>query len=77
MKSDFDEIDENEAEATELSYEEEFIVLDEPGGFMTVKDLKDALEDLPDDMEVTRVEDGCSISYVHDWWIEDDELVLG
>lgn len=44
---------------------------------MTVKDLKEILEDLPDDMEVKLVEEGYTFSYVCDWWTEDGELILG
>lgn len=44
---------------------------------MTVKDLKEILEDLPDDAEIKYATGMGETLYVDDWWMEDGKLILG
>ncbi len=43
---------------------------------MTVKELREALTGLPDDLPVEIVKDGCCIADADAWWVDEEAFVL-
>ncbi len=43
---------------------------------MTVKELREALTGLPDDLEVEIVQNGCSVTCANEWWADEEAFVL-